>query len=294
MKKGVGYVLLGAALWATLPAFSRFVYAIGSDPITAAAMRAYIASLVFLVWFLIDGTFKTIKVKELPFYIVYGLCGVGGTFIFYMLAVEMLSTAMAAMLLYTAPAFVIVLNRIFYREPITKRKLTALLLTVLGCFFVVRGYDMSSVVNNATGLLIGLLSGICYSMVTVLGRKAQQMHSSRTNAGMMMLMGTLVFLFLRPPWKLPAPTPALWAGYAGLALFGSVFSYLAYLKGMDSGLEGGVASITATAEPVIATLLGVVLFHDQLEWLQVMGMAIVLSGVALPQLKKKERKPALS
>ena len=64
-------------MWATLPVFSRFSYAHGSDSITSAAMRAYLACLVFICWFLADGTFKKVKIKDLPFYICYGLFGVG-------------------------------------------------------------------------------------------------------------------------------------------------------------------------------------------------------------------------
>ncbi|MDD3920154.1 MAG: EamA family transporter [Eubacteriales bacterium] len=284
-KTGTLYVLLGAALWGTLPMFSRYVYGLGSDPVTAAAMRAYLAAGVFFIWFLIDGTFKTVKLRELPFYLLYGLTGVGGTFLLYMMAVQRLSTAMAAMLLYTGPSFVVILSRIFYKEPITPVKLAALCCTFLGCFFVVGGYNLQSV--NLPGVLIGLASGLAYSTVTVLGRKAKQLHDARTNAGLMIMLGSLLFLFLRPPWGIAVPSAELWFGYAGLAVFGSVLAYTFYLKGLDTGLDGGIASITATAEPVIATLLGVILLGDALEWPQILGILIVLFGVALPLLTRK-------
>ena len=222
MKKGVWYVLLGAALWGILPIISRFLYLAGSDPVTAAAMRAYLAALIFLIWFLLDGTFKRFRLKELPFYIAYGLCGVGCTFLFYMLAIERLSTAMAAMLLYTGPAFVILFSRLFYREPITKVKLISLICSFGGCFLVVKGYDPSAFGGNLAGILIGLASGISYSMVTVMGRKAKALHGGKENAGLMIIFGSLVFLFLRPPWQISVPTFSLFAGYLSLALFCSV------------------------------------------------------------------------
>jgi len=289
MKKGVWYVLLGAALWGILPIISRFLYLAGSEPVTAAAMRAYLAALIFLIWFLLDGTFKRFRLKELPFYIAYGLCGVGGTFLFYMLAIERLSTAMAAMLLYTGPAFVILFSRLFYREPITKVKLISLICSFGGCFLVVKGYDPSAFGGNLAGILIGLASGISYSMVTVMGRKAKALHGGKENAGLMIIFGSLVFLFFRPPWQISVPTFSLFAGYLSLALFCSVFAYIAYLKGLDSGLDGGIASITATAEPVIATLLGVLILRDPMEGLQVLGILIVICGVVLPYLPKPKK-----
>lgn len=292
MKKALFLVLLGAFFWGTLPVFSRVAYASGSDPLTAAAWRCYLAAIVFVAIFLVRGTFKTIKLREVPFYIVYGVLGVGGTFVFYMLALEQLSTAMAAMLLYTAPAFVILLSRLFYKEPITRTKVVALLCTFGGCFLVVRGYDISALTASFGSILIGLASGFSYSMLTVMGRVALKKHDSQTNAGLMVLFGTLVFLIIRPPWRLAAPTPILWGSYIGLALFGSVFSYLAYLGGLAKGLDGGIASIAATFEPVVATLFGVFVFGDVLEIWQVLGILVVLCGVALPFVLRKKPRPA--
>ena len=282
MKKGFWFVVLGAMQWATLPLFSRFVYANGSDPLTAAAFRGYIASAIFLIWFLCKGKLKGVTLREIPFYLCYGIFGVGGTFVFYMIAIDLLSTSMASMLLYTAPAFVIIFSRIFFGDPITKIKLAGLLCTLGGCFLVVRGYDFSSFSGNLTGILIGLASGICYSMVTILGRIANKKHDSTTNTGLMTMLGSLMFLFIKPPWTLSMPTLPLWGGYAGLAVIGSIGAYLAYLKGLSSGLDGGLASMTATLEPVLATTLGVLVLGDPIEIWQIAGIAVVLCGIGLP------------
>ncbi|MBO4317002.1 MAG: EamA family transporter [Mailhella sp.] len=293
MKKtliGIAFVLLAAAMWGTLPTFSRLAYAEGSDPYTAAAMRAYLASLVFLVWLGTNGTLRRLQVREIGFYFIYGLAGVSGTFLFYMIAVEKLSTAMAAMLLYTGPSFVIVFSRIFYKERITRAKLAALVCTAIGCALVLRLYAPGGGADPL-GVFIGLCSGLSYSMVTVLGKKAAgYRHDSITNAGLMIVFGTLVFFFIRPPWKITVPTISLGIDYLGLALFGSVFAYIAYLKGLGSGLEGGIASITASIEPVMATVISAAVFGDVLEWQQALGMGIVLFGVSIPILAQRIRR----
>ncbi len=290
MKKtlvGIVFVLLAATMWGTLPTFSRLAYAEGSDPYTAAAMRAYLASLVFVIWLGANGTLRKLGPREIGFYFIYGLAGVSGTFLFYMIAVEKLSTAMAAMLLYTGPSFVIIFSRIFYKEPITRSKLAALLCTAAGCALVLKLYAPGGGADPV-GILIGLCSGLSYSMVTVLGKKAADYkHDSITNAGLMIMFGTLVFFFIRPPWGIRIPTVTLGIDYLGLALFGSVFAYIAYLKGLESGLEGGIASITASVEPVMATVISAAVFGDTLEWPQALGMAIVLLGVSIPIVSQR-------
>ena len=147
------FVLLAAVLWGTIPFFSRQLYAQGADPLGAAAARAFIAAVIFLLAALLFKTLRGVRAKDLPFFALYGLCAVTGTYSFYFSAISRLSIAMASMLLYTGPAFVIVLSRILYREPITKEKIVALLLTFAGCFLVVRGYDVRTLTLNLTGIV---------------------------------------------------------------------------------------------------------------------------------------------
>lgn len=280
MKKGYLYVLAGASLWGSLPLACRFVYSFGADSVTAAAARAYLAALIFVFVFLVKGTFRQIKPRDIPFYIVYGITGVGGTFLFYMLAVERLSTAMASILLYTAPAFVILFSRIFYKEKITRTKLIALLGTTLGSALVLRVYDPSFFTVNIPNIITGLLSGISYSLVTVLGRLAEKKAAPEVNSGLMIIFGSLIFLVIKPPAAIPVPDLPTLAGYIYLAVFGSVLPYILYLKGLGCGIDGGYASVTASVEPVVATVLCAAVFREGIELLQVIGILTVFISVA--------------
>lgn len=282
MKKGVLLVLAGAALWGALPIFTRFAYNHGADAITASAWRSYIAAAVYLVLFLVNGTLKTLQWREVPFYLAYGLLGVSGASVLYMLAVQHLSTAMAATLLYTAPAFVILLDRILYCEAVTRAKLLSLGCTLLGCFLVVRGYNLAAFSASVPGILLGVGAGFCYAMITVMGRTAVKKHPPPVNAGLMMLFGTLPFLFLRPPWQLAAPTAPLLGSYLGMALVSSVVAFWLYLRGLSTGIDGGIASLIATAEPIVSVLLAWLIFGDRLEPLQMAGVAVVVLGISLP------------
>lgn len=284
MKKSSGllYVIIGASLWGTLPVFSRLAYAAGSTAVTAAAMRAYLAAILSLAWLSARRSQWRLSIRDIPFYLVYGATGIGGTFLFYMMAIERLSTAMAVILLYTGPAFVILLSRLAFGEPITRAKAMGLACTFTGSVLVVRGYDVATLSSSWSGILIGLASGLSYSMTTVLGRIARQKNAPDVNASLMLIFGALVFLPIQSPWNIPAPTPVLWLHYLALAILGSVLAYAFYLKGLSTGLDGGNASLAATIEPVLATLFGVLFFQDLLEPQQIFGMGIVLAGIVLP------------
>src|SRR3990172_5274519 len=80
--------------------------------------------------------------------------------------------AAAAMLLYPAPAWVTLLARLFFHEPLSRRKVAAVLLTVGGSALVVRAYDPAALRLNLTGVLTGLAAGLTYALYSIFGKHA--------------------------------------------------------------------------------------------------------------------------
>ncbi len=287
---GIFYIILAAVFWGVFPVFNRLLYANGFTVFEASAYRAFSAALIYLIWGAASGEFKSIKIKSLPFFAFYGLVSVFGTFLFYALAIRELSAAMAAMLLYTAPSFVIIFSRIIYKEKITPVKLVALILTFCGCFLVIRGYDISSLKVNARGIFYGLMSGISYSMLTVVGRYSLAKYSRLQNTFLPTIFASLIFMVICPPHTL--------SGFSGIniiyilatGIIGTVLPYFFYMKGLSIGVDGGKASILANIEPIVATVCGTVFFQDFLEIPhQIIGIAITLAGAILPIIADKSK-----
>jgi drug/metabolite transporter (DMT)-like permease len=287
-KHGIGYVLAAAALWGFFPFFTRSLYALGADALSVAAMRAFLAALVFLPRMILRGDFRGFKPSSIPFYAIFGAVAVAGTYSFYALSLSLLPTGEAAALLYTAPAFVILGGRILSREPVTRVKVLALLAVFAGSLLVVKAYDPGALRFDAAGVAFGLLSGLCYASLTLFGRHGLKRHGADLNASLPAVFGALVFLFVRPPGSIPVPDLATAALFAGIALFGSVLPYLLYMKGLERGVDGGTASIAANVEPAIAALVGAAIFADRLAPLQILGILVTLTGASLPFLMRKE------
>ena len=82
-----------------------------------------------------------------------------------------------------------------------------------------------------------------------------------------------------------------WKGFGLCTAFGIVTCYLPYLLytfGL-TGLETGKASILASFEPVVATLVGIFVFHEKLTPLSALGCVCVLSAVVLLNLKRRQK-----
>ena len=71
-----------------------------------------------------------------------------------------------------------------------------------------------------------------------------------------------------------------WPLAISFALLTTVVPYLCYTKGL-SGLPASQASVTATIEPVVAAILGIVVFHESASFLKIAGIVLVLSSVVL-------------
>lgn len=284
--RGAIYVAAAALCWGIFPSISRALYAVGISPLEAAVMRGVVCAVIYAVYGAFKGAYRTLNFKECALFFVMGMFTVVGMYVFYMLALDEVSTAVAVTLLYTAPAFVIIFDRIFYKERITRIKLISLVMTLLGCALAAKLFDFAALTVNAKGVIFGLLAGISYSMVTVFGKRMVKVHSAETTAVMPALFGGLVLCCIKPVWTIAIPS--VWAaiGFLALGVIGSVVPNMLYNKGLATGLDGGRASLIATIEPVTATLMGIVVFADSVSPIQFIGMALVLAGAAMQFTEK--------
>jgi hypothetical protein len=289
-QKGKGYVLIlfSAVLWGLLPVFTRKLYANNYSPIIVSSMRAYIGAIGACILMIIMGDYKKFQKKDISFYLLYGLFSISGSFLLYASSMKLNSTAVAAMLLYTGPTFVNIFDRIFYQKKLTWIKIVSLIITFVGCALVVQMYELNTFSENIVGIFIGLLSGICYSLTTVLGETGKKRYPGRTNGWLILMFGSCIFLLIQPPWKMPVYSIGDWGLFVGLAFFCSILPYTFYLSGLATGIDGGIASIVATVEPVMAIVFGVIFFADSLQVLQIFGIIIVLLGVILPIIFEKK------
>ena len=79
------------------------------------------------------------------------------------------------------------------------------------------------------------------------------------------------------------------AGGLGIGLFCCILPYLLYTAGLQH-VEAGKAAILATIEPFVAALLGILLFHEEITFFKLLGMAAIFGAVLLlnrPILKKE-------
>ena len=276
------YVILAAACWGVIGLFNRILGQLGVGVLQRVTLRNFGALVVLTAVFaLVRRDVFRVKLRHLPLFLGSGIVSVLGLSVVYFQCQMECSLAVAGILLYLAPSFVVLMSAALWKAPITRRKVTALVLALVGCALV-SGIVGGEVTASPRGLLLGVASGFCYATYTVFSRYTLRHYDSLT-----MTYWTFVFAGLGSLafWDTAAVTAALSAGRGlagalGLAVIATALPYLLYTKGLE-GVESGKASIIANVEPVVGALVGVFVFGETLSVWVILGIACVLGGVLL-------------
>ena len=163
-------ILLAGVSWGLIGLFSRNLLNAGFSPRDIVLIRNT-GGLVLLAIALLaaDRSAFRIRPRQLPWCAGTGLVSVLLFTLCYFSCQQHCSLATAAILLYTAPAFVVVMSALLWREPVTGRKLLALGLAFLGCTFV-SGVWSGGLSVSPTGLILGLGSAFFYALYSLFGR----------------------------------------------------------------------------------------------------------------------------
>lgn len=202
----------------------------------------------------------------------------------YFTAIHRTSLSVAAILLYTAPAWVMVLSAILFGEKITARKMASLLLTFAGCVLITAFVRDPGREMTAAGVLAGLGAGLGYALYSIFGRYALRKYNSTTITLYTFLFAAIGLIPITDVGEMAAlfskADANAWYLALTLGLVATALPYLLYTKGL-SCLETGRASIVATMEPIVATAIGILLYGEPVTFFKIAGISLVVFAVSL-------------
>lgn len=272
-------ILAAAALWGIIGVWNRRLMAGGLSPYSIVVVRNC-GGLVLLtaVMALRDRSVFRVERQHLKYFFGTGVVSVVLFTVCYFSCQEICSLAVASILLYTAPAIVVVLSALLWREPVTKKKLLALGLTLVGCALVCGVFSGALTVTGG-GIALGLGAGFFYALYSIFGRYALAHYGPMTVTVWTFVFAGVASLALVRPAELAAlAQPSLALTAVGLVVCSTVLPYILYTRGL-ARVEAGKASILASLEPVVASVAGVVLFGEPMSPLTAAGIVCVLAGV---------------
>ena len=275
-------ILAAAALWGIIGIWNRNLMALGLSPTGIVLVRNLGGmALLAVIFALRDRSVFRVKREHIKYFLGTGIVSVVLFTCCYFTCQKLCSLAVASILLYTAPSFVVLLSAILWKEPVTKKKLLALLLTLVGCACVC-GVFAGGLSVTVPGILLGLGSGFFYALYSIFGRYALAHYDSMTVTVWTFIFAGPASLVLARPAELAGAFvhPSAWLLALGLVVLSTVLPYVFYTWGL-ARVEAGQASIMASLEPVVAALMGVAVFGEPMSALTLAGIVLVLSGVVI-------------
>ena len=285
MNISVLCILLAGILWGTMGIFVRYLSAYGFSSLQIACLRIMAAGILFFLYLLASDKNKLkIQKKDLPLFLGMGWGSILFFTICYFTTIQTTSLAIAAILLYTSPIFVVLLSALFLKEKITGKKILALCIAFLGCVFVAGIGEASDM--TGIGFFIGLCSGLGYGLYSIFGSVLLKKYHPYTVSAYAFIFAGVGALFLCNVKDVAEKTvsserPIFVLGFILLtAVVTAVAPFLLYTVGL-SNVEAGKAAIMAMIEPLVAAVIGIVVFHEGLTRQSLIGIACIFGAILL-------------
>lgn len=273
-----------SVLWASLVVFGRFLLSSGADPISIVALRATVAGVILagVLWFR-RRLVAIRRGRDFLLFLCYG-AAVATNYGSYLFALKHGSVVTAVTLLYTYPAVAVILGAALLKEKVTRDSLVALLLTLAGAALVSGALNAGTAGTSALGVLYGLSSSVAMALYAVLGKVISIRYDSWVTVMYGFVFGAAILVAVRGPLSIIETIAKWsftnWAALLGLSIFPTLLAYGLFTYSLGF-IGAGRASMICMSEPVIATVIGWVVWGEPVTTWQACGGLLVLTGVGL-------------
>ncbi|MBS3785709.1 MAG: DMT family transporter [Gammaproteobacteria bacterium] len=269
-------VLLAAFFWGLSGGIGGYLTGKGWDPIVVSFFRGAVGLFFAFAWLLASPYGSGLRSLRLWLFSALAGLGVAGNFGFYYLSIAEGSVAVAATLMYTAPVFVYTAAFVFGFETLSRLKLGAIGLVLLGMVLLTGAYDLSASAVTPIAVVAGLMAGISYAVFIFGFKSAASRGSPQAILVIAFAVLSVVLLGISSSAEITRVFAApIWPLFLALGVFGAGLSFMFYIVGLRQ-ISPAIASIIAMVEPITASVFGVAFLQESLSVVQMLGMVLIL------------------
>lgn len=280
---------LSMIMYGTTGCFYRFI----DMPAGLLVLLRGIIAVIFIILFMLITrkklNFETIK-KNLIWLILSGL-SIGFNWICLFEAYNNTTVAHASLINYLAPALFIVIAPIILKEKFSKFKLIFVFIALVGVFLV-SGFLENGGSDSFKGIILAILAAIGYLGILIFNKKQHDVAPFdkviiELSAACIIMapyaIATTDFSLIVVDYKL-----IIYVLIFGIILTG--LAYIFYLGSMEK-MESIHVAILSYIEPVASVTLSIVVLHEHLSLLGIIGGIMILGSTLLCEIikDKKER-----
>lgn len=285
----LGYLLifLAGAGWGTGGIWITNLNRLGASSLLTGFVGHFFALPFLAVAILATLGPKGFKISKrgLLFAAIMGVITKGAFKMAYDTSVSTLGMSTAAVVLYTSPVFVAILSTMVFKEKLKANNYLALAMNLVGVFLMVTLGNIANLKINPFGIALGLTAAFLHASNTIMAKLAGDTDDSLTMSFYMLLFSAILQGIFSQPWtphNLELFTNGEFLFWAILnAFITGAFANLLYLKGMSTNIDASKAPVISSVEVIVATLMGVVLFSEPMNWVGLVGIGLMLASIYL-------------
>jgi len=291
-----GYLYIGTAalFWGIAATLGRAVFTgripglrLGAiDPLILSQSRTTISFLVLLPILLVRRGAAALRVPrpDLVRFLLLGVLGVAASNYLYYLAIQRTNVAIAIILQYTAPVWVLLYAVLRGGPRPSFRRIAAVALAVAGCALAVGFVGAGRLTLDVLGVAAALLAAFSFAFYNVGGHTVLARYDRWKVLLWVLASAAAFWIFINPPWKIWAAHygRAQWAFMLIFSLVSVLGPFSCYFAGLQH-LEPTRAVVASCLEPVYSIVIAAIALGELLRPLQTAGIAIVLIAIVLIQ-----------
>ncbi len=277
MKKAYGFVILTALLFSTMEVACK-VAGNDLDPFQLTFLRFLIGGLILLPFGIAEMNKKGIELnhKDLLKLLGVGTIGIPISMVLFQIGIMNCNASSASVMFSINPLFTMVCAHLLTSEKVTKQRLAALAVGIIGLVFIIRPWDVQEG-NTVFGAGCLLLAAITFGFYTVTGKLVSQKIGSVAQAGISFLMGAAVLLVIIIMMGRPVldgvtdNIPIIL--YTGIFVTGlGYYSYFTSIRLSDAT----TGSFAFFLKPALAPIIAVIVLRETILWNTLVGIGIIL------------------
>lgn len=263
-----------AAIWGASFLFMR-IAAPALGPVLTAELRTLIAGVALAAYFAVTR-FNPEYRRWGRHYVIVGILSSAVPFLLWAYAALSLTAGLLSVLNATSPMWGAVCSAVILGERLNMRRVTGLVIGVVGVALVTRPGSGDTFSHVAVGAAV--IAAFCYSLIaTYIKRWASDVPSRGMAVGSQLAAGTLLIPFI-PLWPpAGAATPAVVGSILALGLVCSALAYILYFRLIADIGATGALTVTYLI-PVFGVLWGVLFLGEPLSLQMLAGGALVILG----------------
>ena len=260
------------------------------DPLILSQTRTSFSLLVLLPILVGRGGRQRIKLptRDLIQCLVLGMLGVAASNYFYYVAIQKTSVAIAIIVQYTAPVWVLLYVVARGQQKLSLQKVAAVGVAITGIALTIGIFGAKSASPlrlDSYGLFAALLASFSFAFYNVGAHGILARYDRWRVLTWTLTSATVFWLFVNPPWRVLAShyAPAQWGFLFAFSMISVLGSFSLYFQGLQH-LEPTRAIIASCLEPVFSIVLASAFLGEGLHSIQTLGIVLVLAAIVIVQL----------